>query len=456
MIERLDIESPIRKVAWRYYATETCKGNSDRIVIVSGPEKCGKTFGVVNGFSKINTVFYMSFKHNTDLQVLMRFKTLLAEREITAELSWDSCFAATNQLPLSLRPIFIFDDFDYITDTQFFEAFYTYFRAKGRAHFLFVFIGLQNYFKQTSLSFHPFYIDVEFIDFHVLRKNFISWSNADLLRLHSITNGYPALVNCFDEALPFKDNVRNIFEGKTAYISCAQSLLSGMFRETHTYYAILCAIAAGHENISSIGKATGYSYTKCNKYIKVLIEKGIVITWAVPDSAGKEKSAYRIHLGCLHFLLRYIFSNSLTELTGKIDVLFALAEFDNNFTKLKYFELCVNHFNSNSDFKGELEDFPPFTRFSTSKVPDRSFEVAIFSVWKATHIFVIHYDFDNAFNIDDLNILLNSQCFIRGELFFHIYSTRRFSHAVEKYKSDNGEYVFLNIVHQVDKGDYGI
>ncbi len=448
MLLRPDISRKAKYIAWQYYATDTFRGKKDRAFILVGPDKCGKTIGLIEEFKQFGTIFYMSFKHNSDLQVLQTFRNLLAEKGIEADSTWKSCFTATNPITPSQKPIFIFDDIDYIADEQFYSLFKSYFHAKGRKHFLYIFVGSNYDYNQYPIHEDAHFRYVELMDFYVLRKNFITWSNVDLLRLHSLTDGYPALVACFNPEMSFEENLTRICD--TQFISYTKSLMSGVFREPHVYDALLSAISTGHESIAAIGKATGYTYTKCNKYIDVLMDKGIVLPWII-KSDGKEKSAYRIRLGCLHFLYRYIYANPLIMLSGEMDTQSIAEEIDELFSRRKYMELCVNHFRSKAP---SASGIPTYYQFITAKANNHNFEYRGFSVGNVAHIFVIHQDFENAFNYYDLEMLLKMLRKLPGRRHIHIYSVKRFSHAVEQYKNDCLDYIYLNIVHQIDKGVY--
>ena len=96
-------------------------------------------------------------------------------------------------------------------------------------------------------------------------------------KLYCLTGAIPALLSLYDNEQSFEDNVRAFLHTDSAFYRLAASWMNESFRTPESYNTLLYAMANGYNRIGEIAKFSGFPKNKCNKYIKALIEHGLVI-----------------------------------------------------------------------------------------------------------------------------------------------------------------------------------
>lgn len=106
-------------------------------------------------------------------------------------------------------------------------------------------------------------------------------------KLYCLTGAIPALLSLYNKELSFEDNVRAFLRTDSVFYRLAASWMSESFRTPESYNTLLYAMANGYNRIGEIAKFSGFPKNKCDKYIKALIEHGLVIK--APGENGHTK-----------------------------------------------------------------------------------------------------------------------------------------------------------------------
>ena len=106
-------------------------------------------------------------------------------------------------------------------------------------------------------------------------------------KLYCLTGAIPALLSLYDNEQSFEDNVRAFLRTDSAFYRLAESWMNESFRTPESYNTLLYAMVNGYNRIGEIAKFSGFPKNKCDKYIKALIEHGLVIK--VPGENGHTK-----------------------------------------------------------------------------------------------------------------------------------------------------------------------
>lgn len=106
-------------------------------------------------------------------------------------------------------------------------------------------------------------------------------------KLYCLTGAVPALISLYDNEQSFEDNVRALLRTDSPFYRLAESWMNESFRTPESYNTLLYAMANGYNRIGEIAKLSGFPKNKCDKYIKALIEHGLVIK--VPGENGHTK-----------------------------------------------------------------------------------------------------------------------------------------------------------------------
>lgn len=137
--------------------------------------------------------------------------------------------------------------------------------------------------------------------------------------VYGITGGIPHYINKLavkeglDEAL-----LDNLFETSSYLFEEPENLLKQELREPGVYNSIITAIAQGATKLNEISTRTGMDSGSCSKYIRVLIELGLLKKESpITEKAGK-KTIYSIEDNFFKFWYRFIPQNMAAISSGRI------------------------------------------------------------------------------------------------------------------------------------------
>ena len=103
-----------------------------------------------------------------------------------------------------------------------------------------------------------------------------SLKDEDAAKIISLTAGLPALLSSYDTERSFEENIRGMLRTDSAFYSLALDWMGDCFRTPETYNTLLYGMTHGYNRISELSTLSGYPKNKCDKYIKALIEHGLV------------------------------------------------------------------------------------------------------------------------------------------------------------------------------------
>lgn len=104
---------------------------------------------------------------------------------------------------------------------------------------------------------------------------------------YCLTGATPALLSLYNNEISFEENVRAMLHTNSPFYRLAVNWMRESFRMPESYNTLLYAVATGHNHIDEIAKFSGFPKNKCNKYIKTLMEHGLVIK--IPGENGHTK-----------------------------------------------------------------------------------------------------------------------------------------------------------------------
>ena len=118
----------------------------------------------------------------------------------------------------------------------------------------------------------------------------------------------------FDNAL-----LENFFDCSAYLFEEPTNLLKQELREPAVYNSIITAIAEGASRLNEIATKTGMETGPCTKYLKVLIELGIVRKETpITEKIGK-KSIYMLEDNFFRFWYRFVPRNIAAINSGRIE-----------------------------------------------------------------------------------------------------------------------------------------
>lgn len=147
---------------------------------------------------------------------------------------------------------------------------------------------------------------------------FSNYDKADVIRLHSLTGGLPAVSKELCANVPFKENLKILLKHDSAFSNFAPSILQRLFRSPESYHPILYSISYGNHRLSEIAKDVGFPNNKCGKYLEALIQAGLV-------KARKESengfARYFLTNSYVKSWYLYIYKNRMLQITNPTNLL---------------------------------------------------------------------------------------------------------------------------------------
>lgn len=104
----------------------------------------------------------------------------------------------------------------------------------------------------------------------------LSVSNEEAVNIFSLTAGIPTLLSSYDTRISFEENVREVLHTNSQFYHLMKSRICECFRAPESYNTLLYAMVNDHNRISELAAFSGYPKNKCDKYIRVLCEFGLV------------------------------------------------------------------------------------------------------------------------------------------------------------------------------------
>lgn len=144
-------------------------------------------------------------------------------------------------------------------------------------------------------------------------KLFPSYKPQEVLRIHAMTGGIPAIIKEIDSDADLEENIRRLLSYDSAFTSLFPKRLADCFRSPESYYPMIRSIASGHHRLSEIAKDIGFPNNKCGKYLEALIKRDFVMPQMLP---GAKQATY--HLTNSYFIAwgRYAHGKKLLQIAA--------------------------------------------------------------------------------------------------------------------------------------------
>lgn len=279
-------------------------------LLVTGQKGSGKTTAALNALEHKKHL-YFSFKGVcSDFGRRLLFEELTALQVQPATDCWADIFDRLNQLAKTCK-IFIFDDLDEIVkEKDFVEEFQAYIDDPNRSRVFMVLI------HTTGKSLAPLTIpcrtvETKYQSIAEMKKAHPKRTGTETVELFTLSGGIVEIKSDFQDDLTIDENLKQLIARNSPFMTFAWTVLCFHYRRPETYAFILHALALGNNRISEVGKFTDYPYNKCDKYIKSLIDAGLVKV-----VRNNSKTEYEIANPYFKIWFRYIYPNQSKIATG--------------------------------------------------------------------------------------------------------------------------------------------
>ena len=146
---------------------------------------------------------------------------------------------------------------------------------------------------------------------------FAAFEKIDKAILYGITGGIPEYQTKIDPTKSVEDNITDLFLTASGHLYEEPSnLLKQELREPATYNGIIEAIAGGASKLNEIATKCGMESNKCAKYLKSLMDLGIVKKELPITETTSKKSIYLLDDMMFRFWYRFVFPNMSGIVSG--------------------------------------------------------------------------------------------------------------------------------------------
>lgn len=164
--------------------------------------------------------------------------------------------------------------------------------------------------------------------------------------VYGITGGIPHYIN----KLGVKNNIdtallENLFDTSAYLFEEPENLLKQELREPALYNSIITAIAGGASRSNDISTKVGIETSKCAKYIKVLLDLGIVQKETPLTEKPGKKTVYAIKDQFFRFWYRFVPRNMTAITSGRIAAVYdkAIKDHLHEHMGLTFEEICKEY-----------------------------------------------------------------------------------------------------------------
>ncbi|MCL2365497.1 MAG: ATP-binding protein [Oscillospiraceae bacterium] len=174
-------------------------------------------------------------------------------------------------------------------------------------------------FMETQVMGHksPLYgrrtgqIKVLPFDFETSRKFYACGTNLEQAVVFGVTGGIAKYLQLFNNDKNLSENIKNNFlNSDEPLFEEPTNLLNQELREPALYNSIITAVATGSSKVNEIETKTHLKSSICVKYLKNLIELGIIKREIpVGEKPTSKKSIYRLNDGMFRFWYRFVYKN---------------------------------------------------------------------------------------------------------------------------------------------------
>ena len=312
------------------------KKNDFECIVVYGRRRVGKT-ALINEFCKGKpTVFFSALNASSQENLEALSKATYEKDHPRAETapvyqSFDAAFAEITRMAEEERLVFVIDEYPYL--------------AKANKS---ISSRLQNIIDHTWKNGKLFLIlcgsSMSFMEYQVLGyesplygrrtgqfkiqaltyKEMTAF-NPDLTDeqqafIYGITGGIPHYINKLDVDGDVDEALKeNLFNTSSYLYEEPENLLKQELREPAIYNSVITAVASGASHSNEIATKVGIEAPICAKYLKVLLDLGILVKETpITEKAGK-KTIYAIGDNFFRFWYRFVPQNTSAISAGKIE-----------------------------------------------------------------------------------------------------------------------------------------
>ena len=318
------------------------KSNKFEFAVIYGRRRVGKTALINQFIGNKRAVYFMGVESNAK-QNLENFSKSIMEFASGFEtessfLSFQAAIEYVFKLAEKERIILAIDEYPYVARSSKSLASTLQLlidKYKDTSKLMLILCGSSmSYMEDHVLAYKaPLYgrrtaqIKLLPFDFEETCECLQGMSDEDQALIYGIAGGTPQYLLQMSSKLSVEDNIKNTYLNPTSFLyEEPTNLLKQEVREPATYTAIITAIATGSSRMSEISSKVGEDTNVCTRYLKNLINLGIVQKETPYGEKASRKSIYSIEDNMFRFWYRFVLDNNSLIVRGAADLVYKRIE----------------------------------------------------------------------------------------------------------------------------------
>jgi len=310
-------------------------------IVIYGRRRVGKT-ALINEFCKGKPTVYFSALNASskeNLEALSKAIYTCQNPDSTSTptyRSYEDALEAITGMAMEKRLVFVIDEYPYLAKV------YLILCGSSMSFMEYQVLGYESplygrrtaQFKIQALTYR------EITEFHPELKA------ADQALLYGVTGGIPHYINKLDvESNLDEALLDNLFSTSSYLFEEPENLLKQELREPAIYNSVISAIAAGASHSNEISTKVGLESGVCAKYLKVLLDLGILKKETpITEKPGK-KTIYAIDDNFFRFWYRFVPRNMSVISAGRMRLIYeqAVKRFYPDYMGLVFEKMCQEY-----------------------------------------------------------------------------------------------------------------
>ncbi len=308
-------------------------------IIVYGRRRVGKT-ALINEFCKDKPTIFLSALNASSQENLEALSKAIYAKEHSdtnnapVYPSYDAAFADITRMVQGDRLIFVIDEYPYLAKAEKsissrLQHIIDHIWSNSKL-FLILCGSSMSFMENQVLGYEsPLYgrrtgqYKIQALDYKEMTAFHSKLDEEQQALVYGITGGIPHYINKLDVDNDIDEALKNNFFNTSGYLfEEPENLLKQELREPTLYNSIITAIAGGASRSNEIATKVGIESAICAKYLKVLLDLGIIVKETPITEKNSKKTIYTIGDNFFRFWYRFVPQNTSAISAGRIEQIY--------------------------------------------------------------------------------------------------------------------------------------
>lgn len=434
--------------------------NAFECIVVYGRRRVGKT-ALINEFCKGKPTIFFSALNASSQENLEALSKAIYEKDHpgadTAPVypSFDAAFSEITRMAEEERLVFVIDEYPYLAKanksiSSRLQHIIDHTWKNGKL-FLILCGSSMSFMEYQVLGYEsPLYgrrtgqFKIQALTYKELTAFNPTLTPEQQAFIYGITGGIPHYINKLDVENDVDEALKeNLFNTSSYLFEEPENLLKQELREPAIYNSVITAIAGGASRSNEIATKVGIESPICAKYLKVLLDLGILIKETpVTEKPGK-KTVYAIGDNFFRFWYRFVPQNTSAISAGRIERIYdsVIKKYYSDYMGLIFEQMCREYlFQYAEDVPVVLSDIGQW--WGTDSKAKKEVQIDIVGTPTEGNEYIIgSCKYRNTpVGVDELELLKHyAEVFGKGEKYhYYIFSKAGFTQGLQEL-ADKGE-----------------